>query len=373
LRKIPKDIERMIFQLWLEGHTYREVIPRCGGVSLATISKVVENARKTAPDIDTMRQLNLVLKKGGISVYDAMRGGSLLNEVARLGVSLDGLEDYINATERISSEKEVEVGSFVDSVIKMIHLEAEAGKAYEDVLKDFEGKLSEIANLEAKMGGLKGEIQKLTEARVQLEADLTKGKGNLTQILQELKRTISAEERLERVGLEKLNNLAKFTEDFEALGFNAEVVRDLAKWRKSLTNVGIDPNGLKRFVEEKGPLDKQISGLKREVESLKGVIKMLEEERSSLLDNNPLLSVADLILKNKIISLPCKKCGWSLPIELDTQEQYNLLIRRRWGIRIRCPSCNYRNWFDPRDVMIKIGWMLLPSEKAFTLSAVKRS
>ena len=48
MRKISRDVEKKIFKLWLQGHTYREIAPKCGGVSLATISKIVEDARKRA-------------------------------------------------------------------------------------------------------------------------------------------------------------------------------------------------------------------------------------------------------------------------------------------------------------------------------------
>lgn len=62
---------------------------------------------------------------------------------------------------------------------------------------------------------------------------------------------------------------------------------------RALTNMGINPNGLKRFVEEKGPLDKQLSSLKRKAGSLKGAVKRLEKERSSLLDKNDVLFRVD--------------------------------------------------------------------------------
>lgn len=360
LRKISTEVENQIFRLWLGGYTYRKISLECGGVSLATISKVVDIARKRAPDIDELRQLNVALKKGDRSVYDAVRGGNLLDKVNQLGVGLEDLEDYIKTAERISSEKEVEAERFVDSTIRLIRLEAETGKAYLDVIKDFEEKLSETEKLEEKVVGLEGDIQKLTDARGQLEDKLTKDKTDLTQIGQELKSTVATKERFERLGLEKLNHLAEFIEDFEALGFNAEMVRDLAKWRESLANMGIDPNGLKRFVEEKGPLDKQLSSLKHKVGSLKSVIKSLEKQRSSLLDKNDVLSEVDRILEYKTTFLPCKDCGWSMPIKLETGKFYNSLIRERRIITLRC-RCEYLNRFDPRTLMIHMGWMLLPT------------
>ena len=74
--------------------------------------------------------MNVALKKSDRSVYDAVRGGNLLDKVNQLGVGLDDLEEYIKTAERISSEKEVEAERFVDSTIRLIRLEAETGKAY---------------------------------------------------------------------------------------------------------------------------------------------------------------------------------------------------------------------------------------------------
>ena len=101
MRKISREVENKIFKLWLEGYTYREIIPKCGGCSLATISKVINIVRKRAPDIDELRHLNVALKKGDRSVYDAVRGGILLDKVNQLGVGLDDLEDYVKTAKRI--------------------------------------------------------------------------------------------------------------------------------------------------------------------------------------------------------------------------------------------------------------------------------
>ncbi len=142
--------------------------------------------------------------------------------------------------------------------------------------------------------------------------------------------------------------------------FNSEMVRDLAKWRESLTNMGIDPNGLKKFVEEKGPLNKQLTSLRHKTGALKRVVKTLEKEKSSLLDKNDILVRVDGILKFKIAFLPCEKCGGSMPIELKTGKFYNSAISKGLRLRIRCRHCDSLNWLDPRDLMIYMGWMLLP-------------
>lgn len=148
-------------------------------MSLGAINQLVADIRGKAPDVDRLRELNLVLRRSDSTVFDAMRGGMLLSELNRLGVSLDQVDSYVKLTEKISSERGVETEKFVESAMKLTKLEGETGKTYGEIVKGFEGKLSEVARLEGKLEALRGEIQKLTDARVQLERELTRAKEDL--------------------------------------------------------------------------------------------------------------------------------------------------------------------------------------------------
>jgi len=65
---------------------------------------------------------------------------------------------------------------------------------------------------------------------------------------------ISADEKFQRIGLEKLAQLAQFIESFEAPGFDVETVRKLAEWKRALAVMGINPNTLEQYIKEKGRL-----------------------------------------------------------------------------------------------------------------------
>jgi len=239
LRKISREVENKIFRLWLGGYTYREISLKCGGVSLATISKVIELARKRAPDIDELRDLNVALKKGDRSVYDAVRGGILLDKVNQLGVGLEDLEDYVKTAERISSGKEVEAERFVESAVGLIRLEAETGKAYGDVIKDFEEKLSETKKLEAKMVRLEAEYKEKRSTREGEIEKLNREKALIKSLLE-----------AQGLGWDEGIQILKDTKDLreEKASVKDEIAKhaiNLSNWEKDAKNLRLTINRLK--------------------------------------------------------------------------------------------------------------------------------
>lgn len=52
LRKIPENVKKKALNMWLQGHSYRE-IDRKLGISIGAMSAIVWAARKQAPDLVT--------------------------------------------------------------------------------------------------------------------------------------------------------------------------------------------------------------------------------------------------------------------------------------------------------------------------------
>jgi len=124
--------------------------------------------------------------------------------LSRLGVSLDELEGYVELLARISSERGLEAERFVNSSIRLMDLEAKTGKDYERVLGDFEEGTKQVKELEAKVKGIQEEIQGLMEGKAQLEGEIREAKGRLHSIHQELNRIITTQERLQKLGFERV-------------------------------------------------------------------------------------------------------------------------------------------------------------------------
>jgi len=65
------------------------------------------------------------------------------------------------------------------------------------------------------------------------------------------------------------------------LGFDANVVGKLAEWRKSLAEMGVDPDELEMFVKEKGPLEYQVSKLRATVKRMTSLIDVQEKRKKA--------------------------------------------------------------------------------------------
>jgi len=362
LRKIAKSDEQKALQLWIEGHAYRSICDRLR-ISLGAINRIVDDARKRAPDIDELRKLNVTLKRGESSVYDAVRGAKLLDMLNERGVGLDRLHSYIELSDKISSERGVEAEKFVDSASKLMNLEGETGKTCVEIVKDFEGKVSEVKRLD----GEKGELQKEVQG---LKGELTKTEKNLSSKVQELKSVIETEESLKRLGLEKLAHLAKFVEGYEALGFSAQQVQKLVVWRQSLAEMGIDPDKLGEFIKKKGSLEKQISELEKEHRRVGGIVKKLGDEHRRLFKETTSLqaevlklSRLSMVVKLGKIVIPCRVCRReSVFVKLHTASEYRAMMSSGGVLQYRCFNCGQWAVYTPWDILTQVGLLAAPEQ-----------
>jgi hypothetical protein len=360
LRKIARSVEEKILMCWLQGNSQRQAASEFG-VGLATVNRVITDAKKKTPSLDDLRQLNVTLKKSGVALVEAVRASPILVCLDKLGVGIDGLGSFIKLSERISSERGVEAESFIDAGMRLMGLEAKTGKSYEGVLKDFEERIKQIESLESKTKGVQEEIQRLMDRKAKLRDEIRDAEQRLSSTRQELDKAVNTDERLKTIGLEKISDLARFVEDFELLGFDANMVRMLAEWRRALLKMGVDPDELDVFIREKGTLESQVLTLRTEAKRLKGVVEALERRKKDLVDENSSLFTVSKILESRRASLPCRRCGWPIPIGLDRKENYMSMINQGLGLGVWCPSCGYQNLFDAREVIFNVGWMVLPT------------
>jgi DNA repair exonuclease SbcCD ATPase subunit len=360
-RNIPKAVKERAFKLWLQGESYRKICAETG-MSLGALSDQINELRGRVPDLDQLRELNVVLIGGGSTVFDAMRGGRLLEQLGLLGVSLRELEDCVKLAKRISSGGEAEAERLVSSALKLMRLEGETGKAYGQVVEDFEEKQSQLKGLEESKSHLEKEVQ-------ELEMRLTQTKADLAHKVQELKQAITLKERLERLGLEKVNTLAGFINDYEALSFSHEEVQRLAEWRTSLKEMGIDPDKLGEHIRKRGSLNRQLNKLRKKVKREEELVKSLKDEYthlserlSSLLGRILNLSELKRVLEEGRITLYCRNCGRiGVPMILPSLEATEEAIRKGLVIEGRCIFCGRWSSYTPWDISWAIARLTLPT------------
>jgi hypothetical protein len=176
--RIPSATKDVALRLWLQGHTYREVSAKTG-ISLGALHGLIAELRRSAPDMDKIRELCVILNRSGSNVYDAIRGGQLIERLNRLGVCLDELDNYIKLAEMLSREKREETEEFIKSSIKLIKLQLQTGKTYAEIIRDIEEKTKQIVSLEAKIKDATRRIHELTAMKAQIEKEMREAEERL--------------------------------------------------------------------------------------------------------------------------------------------------------------------------------------------------
>jgi len=350
LGALKPEVKARALRLWLSGLAYRAINEKTG-VSLGAMNELVNEARKKAPDIDDLRQLNIALQKSGASVLDVARGAKLLDRINVLGVSLERLEGFIGIIDKICSDRNVEADKFVGSAIRLTELETKTGKPCQEIVPEFDEKQARVKELDLK-------VKELDRERVKIQGELSQAQEKLSKTLEELKHAIGTKERLQRLGLEKTDTLAEFIEDYELLGFDAEEVQKLAEWRKALKAMGIDPDGLESFIKRKGTLEKQRQEVEAELTEGKARLKILSRLERDLQRRVDDVQRIQYILQSRTSSFMCPRCG-GVTLREVRRSEVQMCLSSGQPLTIVCQRCLAPNQYDPRTLLQNLGLEVL--------------
>jgi len=355
-RLLRPEVKARALRLWLNGLTYRAINEKTG-VSLGAMNELVNEAKRKEPGLDELRELNVMLKKGGSSVVDAIRGAKVLDRVNELRVSLDGLESFIKLSERISSERGVEAERFVEASVRLMGLEAKTGKNYEQVLKDFEERMKQVEGLEARAKSVQEENRKLLEMKAQLEGEIREAGEKLSSTRKELNKAIGTQERLKKIGLEKVADLARFINEFESLRFSAEGVQELAQLKKELDAEGIHPRKLRQHFKSTRALKQMRQAIQREMESEQTKLRLLTAMRKDM--EKEIQDIQRIhYLMNMRKAFACSYCGSQFFFEL-TRFQVSQFLALGQPIIVNCQRCGAPNTYNPYEVLARLGFEVL--------------
>ena len=357
-RSIPTVIKDRAFQLWLQGASYREIRDETR-LSLGAISSLITSNRAITPDLDQLKALHTILTQHNSTVFEAIRGGRLLDRLNHLDVNLPDLEAYIQFCERISQERGTT--EWLNAARTLQQLVTETGKSYHDVIADYQDQHTRTQHLQERETSLSATIR-------DAEQELSRVKQKLIDTRRDLERQIEASERLQRLGIEKTNSLAAFINEYEHLGFDSDEVKQIADWRSKLTVLNIDLDTLREFLDRYGPLNQQLDTLNRQINTAKRRLSNLQSEnkhmlkRVSTLQENYNLPALLALIEDRTITLTCQHCGsYSvrivLPSLLATEEAMNAKkLARGW-----CPRCSQWSLFTPWAIVWTIARMAWPS------------
>src|SRR5208282_4345176 len=137
MRPTPDSVKAEVLRLWFEGETYRQ-IAATEGLSIGVISKIVEEYRQRASDIDELRRLYTALKQAQASLPDALRGARFLQNLDESGFDSKYLQLCLDFVKRAGEgAPELAVAG-----TRLIELEKNAGKTYEQLLKEFSERMN---------------------------------------------------------------------------------------------------------------------------------------------------------------------------------------------------------------------------------------
>jgi RNase P subunit RPR2 len=357
VRRLPAEDEQEILNLLLQGVAYRK-ISRQRGTSISSVARIAEDARKETPDFDSLRGLSVLLKKAGLSVFDATRASRLMEVLSTWGISVDELGDYVRVNEKFLKEK-VLSEDFIFYAMKLAQLEQAYGRPYQEAVEDFEKKGKEAAEAEERKMALDNES-------LVLKAELNETREGLAELKSEIETANTARKGLAEIGLHKLAQLVRFIQDFESLGFDAKQVKRLVMWYRGLQKLHIDPDELDKYIAERGPLENQNNSLRLANERIEADVDAHAIRRTTLVAENFALQAVDLILRTGTLTMRCKSCGHPLPIGLPTQESFWNLTNTGQVLSFQCQSCGMPQVFTPWEIAFHIAWVILPTNQKTT-------
>jgi transcription elongation factor Elf1/predicted transcriptional regulator len=214
VRPLPKKTREKVLQLWLSGASYRDVHAQLG-VGLASVSRILDDFRKSAPDLDTLRETSSAVKESGFTMTDVLGCLPFLVKLRDLDVPLKELPLYIETLEKTANEVDVEPSDFIHAAMKALKWR-KAGKSVDEILKEAEEKKAEIRELDKKIQDKKGELQtlkdklKLAENLADLKCKTEKAKADFDLIMGRLKVARQDYGDLTRLQVLKANKTQRF-------------------------------------------------------------------------------------------------------------------------------------------------------------------
>jgi chromosome segregation ATPase len=358
LRKLSERVKRKVFQLWIEGCTYRGISERTN-IGLGSITRIIDEERKRNPDVDELRKIRVQLQKVDSSLPDALRGATCLKNLNKLGISLGEIEDYRTVVIRVSESQGVKPENFLDAAIRLMKLETSTSKTYLEIVEEFSEKRHEIEDLMRKKDSLNVRVQGLSHELQELKQQHAKAKSEYASSLKALNELIKNRERLKRLGLEKIERLTKFVESYESLNYDVQEVEELASLKKTLQEIHVTPATLKHFIKQRSEMKKHITRLKKRLKPLEIEVKRLEILQQKIQRDNEGLQAISEVLRSRTTKIACRYCSGALILPLPSRLGLTYAMTGNLICPVRCNLCGNISQISPLEIIASVGWMIL--------------
>src|ERR671920_1750609 len=94
--KITGDIKDEVIRLYLKGESRNDIASACG-LSQCTVSNIIDEWKRSLdiPDVQSLRDLAVNLKRCGIDAVQCGQGLRILNTMRKLGVNQNQVESFM--------------------------------------------------------------------------------------------------------------------------------------------------------------------------------------------------------------------------------------------------------------------------------------
>ncbi len=145
-----------VVELWITLRPYGE-ITKLLGPGKTTISKIIKEACSREPELGDLKKLNAKLKADKLNVPEVRRANNLAEIMQTIGIDTARLEPALRFYENSGLGSRAD--GAIDAGLRMLKLEAEHNKTYNELLAEF-GKLMEsVGQLQKKENALKISIR----------------------------------------------------------------------------------------------------------------------------------------------------------------------------------------------------------------------
>jgi chromosome segregation ATPase len=270
VRAIPDQVKQGVLTLWLNGSTYREIGAQTG-LAIASISNIIADYRKRAPDLEDLRRLRSDLSEAKATLGETMRGARLLKRLDELDLERDDL----SACLKFVSTAGKRVSELASAGSRLLTLEQQTGKTYDGIVLEFEAKAKAEAGMSTRVRSLE-----------QRELDLKNS-------IHHLEKLAGLQQTIERHSLTPptLESLISDALGLQRLGFTTQNAQLLAK---ELANRGLDP----------AAASAKIAQLLQEYLSLEEARKKAQEEANAWTTALQTRKAEVSLLQNRIENAP---------------------------------------------------------------------
>ena len=146
--RIPPQLKKKVIQEWLQGFS-RDSIALINNIGLGTVTGIVKQSRPKIPDIDLLREVALIIKKGNLDINHFTSSIRLKNMLDKLGLSEEMMEPLLEDIETHCFRGGLDINQFVSKIREVSKLVDNLGISISEIPSYINQKNEEIKNLES--------------------------------------------------------------------------------------------------------------------------------------------------------------------------------------------------------------------------------